>query len=67
MPSTNPLPLTDEQIEQIAERAADRAVEKLTNEAYKSIGKNVVQKFLWIVGVCAAALYFWLQQKGLVK
>lgn len=61
------LPLTDDQIEVIAERAADRAIEKLTNEAYKAVGKSVVQKFFWIVGVCAVALYVWLQQKGLVK
>jgi hypothetical protein len=61
------LPLTDDQIEIIAERAADRAIEKLTNEAYKAVGKSVVQKLFWIVGVCAVALYMWLQQKGLVK
>jgi len=67
MPSNTPLPLTDAQIEEIAERAANRAIEKLTTEAYKSIGKSVVQKFVWIVGVCAVALYFWLQQKGLIK
>lgn len=57
--------ISDEQLEEIAERAADRAVKKLTDDAYKTIGKSVLDKLFWIVGVLAAAAYFWVQAKGL--
>lgn len=60
-------PLTDAQMEKIAERAADKAVAKLTDRVYRDVGKNVIQKLFWIVGVVAAALFFWLQSKGLIK
>ena len=49
-------PLSDEQIELIAERAAEKALEKV----YASVGKSVVHKILWMVGAAAlaAAAYF---------
>lgn len=67
--------LTEEQIEHIAgiaadkaaEKSADLAVKKLTDDAYKAIGKGVVNKFLVIVGVLTAAAYLYAQQKGWVK
>lgn len=49
--------LTDELIEEIAERAAARAVEKLTDHAYRAVGKSVVEKLFWIVGVLCAGGY----------
>jgi hypothetical protein len=58
---------TDEQIEQIAEKAASKAMSKLTDEAYRAIGKGVTERLFWIVGVLAVAGYFWAQQKGLIK
>ncbi len=59
--------LNDEQIEEIAERAADRAIQKLTDEAYRSIGKSIVNKLFYIVGVLSVALYFWAIQRGWIK
>lgn len=58
--------LTEEQIEEIAERAAERAMQKLTDHMYKQVGKSVVSKLFWIVGVISVGLYLWLKQKGLV-
>jgi hypothetical protein len=58
--------LTEEQIEEIAERAAERAMAKLTDHMYKQVGKSVVSKLFWIVGVISVGLYLWLKQKGLV-
>ena len=55
--------LNDDQIEAIAEKAAERAVQKLTDSAYKAIGKSVIEKLFYIVGVCSVALYLWLQTK----
>lgn len=58
--------LSDEQIDFIAEKAAEKAMQKLTDTAYKAIGKSVLEKMAYIVGVCFVALYFWLQNKGKV-
>lgn len=61
------LPLSDDQIERIAEKAADRAVEKMTAEAYKAIGRGVVNKALWIIGMIATAGVIWLAKAGHIK
>lgn len=63
----NPQHLSDEQIEVIAERAAEKAVNKLTDDFYKSVGKGVISKLLVIVGVLVAALWAWLNAKGFLK
>jgi hypothetical protein len=62
----NSLNLTEDQIEEIAERAAERAMAKLTDHMYKQVGKSVVSKLFWLVGVISVGLYLWLKQKGLV-
>ncbi len=59
--------LTETQFERIAERAAQLAVDKLMDQGFKAVGKTVVEKLFWIVGVLALGLYMWLQAKGLVK
>lgn len=60
-------PLTEEQIEDIAEKAADKAIEKLTNHVYQEVGKNVISKLLWLAGVLTIGIYVWFQSKGLIK
>jgi len=60
------LQLSDEHIEQIAERAAEKAVKKMTDQVYKAVGKSVLQKLFYITGAIAVAGYFWLQSKGLL-
>lgn len=47
--------LTDAEIEHIAQKAAELAVQKMTTEIYASVGKSVLQKVFWIVGVIATA------------
>lgn len=59
------LPLTEDQIEQIAELAAEKAISKLTDHAYKAVGKSIVEKLFYIVGVLSVALYLWLKEKGM--
>lgn len=60
-------PLTDEdEIEKIAEKAAQKAIEKLTNQVYQEVGKSVVQKLFYVVGICAVGLYLWLKSKGVI-
>jgi hypothetical protein len=55
--------LTEEQIDAIAERAAERALEKV----YTHIGRSVVSKLLWMVGACVLALSAWLHGHGFFK
>ena len=55
--------LSDDQIERIAERAAQVALEKV----YTSIGKSVVSKFLWLVGAGALAVAAWMNGSGHLK
>lgn len=48
--------LTDEQIEHIAQKAAELAVQKMTTEIYASVGKSILHKLFWGIGVVAAAV-----------
>jgi hypothetical protein len=52
---TRVLILSDAQIETIAQRVEDRF--------YKRIGKKVVEKVLWAIGLGCLALLAWLGQK----
>lgn len=57
---TSELPLTDSQIEIIAERAAEVAL----NKVYSEIGKNVLKKLAWLTGVAVLGLAMWLSSHG---
>lgn len=52
--------LTEEQLEAIAERAAERALEKV----YASIGKSVVTKLLWAIGAATLAILAYFKGIG---
>lgn len=61
-------PFSDEAVlEKIAERAAEKAIEKLTDHLYREVGKSVVEKLFYLIGVCVVALYLWLQHKGVIS
>ena len=61
-------PFSDEAVlEKIAEKAAEKAVEKLTDHLYREVGKSVVEKLFYLIGVCVVALYLWLQHKGVIS
>lgn len=53
-------PLTDAQIEAIAERAAEVAL----NKVYTEVGKSVLKKLSWLVGVVVIGLFIWLGGHG---
>ena len=59
--------LSDEQLEEIAERAAEKAIAKVTQDLYTSIGKAVLTKVIWSVGVAWVALIIWMQARGFIK
>lgn len=52
--------LTDEQIQEIAERAKTLAMQ----EVYADIGKSVIRVALYILGAAGAALAAWLGLSG---
>lgn len=55
--------LTDRELK-IAQVAARIAVREMTDEFYKNVGKNVVQRFLVLVG---AVVVGFLAGKGFIK
>lgn len=54
------LPLTDEQIEAIAERAAEVAFKKI----YEEVGRSVIKRIFWIVGAATLFLMMWMAGNG---
>jgi len=52
--------LSEKQVEEIAERAAEKAVAKITDEVYRQVGKSIIQKLTWTIGAVTvgAVLYF---------
>jgi hypothetical protein len=50
------IPLTDLQIEAIAERAAEVAL----NKVYAEVGKSVLKKLAWLTGAAVIGLALWL-------
>ena len=63
--------MTPEQLDAIAELAASKAVdktmEKLTKHIYAEVGKSVIQRGVWLVGVLAVLAYLGLRHLGLIK
>lgn len=57
------LSVTKEQLEEVAEMAAERVFEKATYHFYAQIGKGVVDKFLVVVGMGIVALYMYFSSK----
>jgi hypothetical protein len=51
--------LTEEMLDAIAERAAKRVMDNV----YRDVGKSLLQKVMWAVGVFAVALAMWLSGK----
>lgn len=55
--------LTPSEIEEIAEKAAERALEKV----YVEVGKGVLRKVAWLLGVALIGLLMWLGSTGNIK
>lgn len=54
--ATGQVQLTDEQIEAIAERAAEVAL----NKVYTEVGKSVLKRMAWLTGAAVIGLALWL-------
>jgi hypothetical protein len=55
--------LSEAEMDAIAERAADRAIEKV----YEQIGKSVAQKIYWFIGVAVVGMVMLLAGNGISK
>lgn len=53
--------LSDEQIELIAEKAAEKALLKV----YANVGKGIINKLAFILGACAIGILLWMGGKGI--
>ena len=56
--------LTEDQIDTIAERAAEKAIQKVTDRIYKEVGRGVLQKLFYLAGACVIGLTLWLKSNG---
>ena len=57
------VPLSDAQIDLIAERAAEKALKKV----YAEVGESVLKKAAWLTGLVVVGLAIWLAGKGVIK
>ena len=55
--------LTDRQIDAIATRAAEKALDMV----YQEVGKAVLRKLAWVLGVAAISVAMYLAGKGYLK
>ena len=53
--------LTNAEIDKVAKRAVDMAFQQM----YEEVGKSVVKRALWVIGVGALGLMVWLSSKGM--
>lgn len=58
--------LSDSQINDIAEKAALRAVAIARENFYKDVGKAVVSKWLITIGILTVAMYAWMRSKNIL-
>ncbi len=54
-------------VDEIAEKAAEKAISKMTDHVYQEIGRGIVSKIMWLAGVVVVGLYFWLSGKGYME
>ena len=59
--------MEEESIERIAEKAAEKAISKMTAHVYQEIGRGIVSKLVWLTGVVTVALWAWLKSNGVLK
>lgn len=57
----------DKRLEDKMEKIAELAATKALNRVYSEIGKGVLKKAAWIVGVLILSLLMYLAGRGVVK
>lgn len=62
-----PLPLSEEQLEQIIEMAAERAAQKVFDQVALTVGWKVLKGASYVIGIAVLALAVWLAGAGHLK
>lgn len=57
----------DQRIDARMEAIADLAVQKAIAQIYVQVGKGVLQKAAWVLGIAVFALFMWLAGAGHIK
>lgn len=52
---------------ELLEAIADMAAEKALNKVYEEVGKSVLKKLAWMVGVVVVGLFVWLGSRGFLE
>lgn len=53
--------LDDAKLDDIAERAAERAFDKM----YQAVGKGLLNRLAWLAGAAVIGLIYWLAKNGI--
>lgn len=56
--------LTEEEIDMIAEKAAQKAIAKMTGAVYQEVGRTVISKFFFIIGLLAVGAFAGIKAMG---
>lgn len=58
--------VNDEAFERLTDEVANKVIERLENKLYLRIGRGVVHKVLWLIGLCTVSVAAWMHSKGLI-
>lgn len=59
--------LTEDEIDLIAEKAAEKAIAKMTGMMYEEVGRTIITKFFFIIGLLGVGVFIGLKASGIIK
>jgi hypothetical protein len=59
--------MTEAEMDQLAEKAAEKAIKRMTEEAYREVGRQTLKGVTYIVGVLTLVCIIWLANHGYLK
>lgn len=59
--------ISEEDLEEIAEKASDKALEKMEKRMYERIGRTFISKFFQVIGALIIPIALYLYSKGFIK
>ena len=59
-----PVVLTKKQVAEFAQQVAKATIEEFTRQVYSTVGKNLLEKLVWMA--LAALLTYYLSTKGII-
>ena len=59
--------IPDELVDHIIDRAAEKAAEKVFNKVYQDVGRGVIKKASWVIGIILVSAAIWLGGRGYLR